>query len=466
MFTTFHELADCVEDAVWRLKGRTLAVFFNLCLDSIHRVSEDTLRNLELSSIENRCGSVDEVVSTAHEVVKRGVVESLTDITYCLLYSIVLGRSFEVILPDPTMSKMLSEKVSNYTLSLGGVCGLASLTLPRLGCRVILPVTTPNPTVVNYLKHSSLVEVLYYEDILHTVASEVAPYFLHWVFEIETGLKVRFKSSIIVSRECCRFIASCDYMTLNFPLNVVSKFVNYLFERRGLDATVVSGFQVLNRALDPEVMSKLRTLLKLITDFSHSSRSHIHIELAYCSDFEVLKYVVKALPDIVCGIGFNEEELSEVAKCIGLNYGQDFTTMLIDVASSFLEGNVLYVTVHSPHFVISVSRSKELAKYLTTAAAVGNFGVALLNKPGNPSEVLTYCYNKGSYYIEKLRSVVEGLRRLGFSHIGSGIWVKGDTYVSTYLCMNVPLGRSVGRGDTFAVFEAIALSELLHGSRR
>jgi len=439
----------------------------NQCIKSLKGVV--TAFNTNIDAVKNlREGDVERLLA------KLGIslegeteVEEISEVEHLLrglLKAIRTGNGFELSISKPEISTWILTNIRADEVRIGGQAGISANVLATLGVeRVYVHVASIPRIQAELFKDQGIFIPCKKNDAVLAVPpleayNDQHEPMIHWVFEFHEGYTVKLNGSYIQAPKSDRFIASYD--PLNSSLYIDPIFREFMRDKAiNIDKALISGFQLLKpRYPDGSTFKdKVLRTRRVVEEWKSINPSMwIHLEQAYMTNTEILRFAVEELSKTIDSYGLNEVELDVLVKAMKLT-GEVEEVNLIDkliLVSRTLKLKCL--VLHTRDFAIALTKGDVDLKCTRRALWFGSMLAATRTLTGcetTMSEVVemlrerTLPVSLESYkYHMQLSNVlnVDARRALreGFEHQGYNI-------VLVPALSNPKPVRSVGLGDTF-----------------
>lgn len=334
------------ERCIGELSGIITA--FNTNLDAIWFVGEELERiaegrKLRLDRLPQSISSIDDLVSA-------------------ILVCMKNGRSAELLIESEVVANEISSVFRPHEVRIGGLAGIQSNVLSRLGVRRIFPHVASLPEEQARVMEKRNVLIACGDGSFRDPESAVRDEdrkLVHWIFEFKRGTKLKVGDEEIQAPESNRFIATWD--ELNTRVEIDGNFSRWIGKvLREVDRAIVSGFHLLRRRY-PEGVGYEYYLNRAVEEIRRwkeiNPKLIIHFEHAHTEDLEITRSIFESLGRVVDCMGFNETELPIILRAFGMETRNGNVKGLYDGLIRLADLlKVRRINLHTRDFLMSVLR--------------------------------------------------------------------------------------------------------------
>lgn len=447
------EAVQHAHQCIRSLKGIITA--FNTNIDAVKTLREGDIERL---AAKNAISLGDDIEIEVEEI------SEVKHLLKGLLKAIKTGNGFEQSISKPEVSTWISTNIKVDEVRMGGQAGISANVLATLGIENVYVHAASIPRVQAELfkEHGILIpckkdDVVFAAPPLEAYNNQHEP-MIHWVFEFHEGYTVRLNGFYVRAPKSDRFIASYD--PLNSSLHIDPIFREFMRDKAvGVDKALISGFQLLKpRYPDGSTFKdKILRAREVVEEWKSTNQNMwIHLEQAYMTNAEILRFVVKELTKTIDSYGLNEVELNILVKAMDLiDEAKEVSLMdkLILIAKTL---KLRCLVLHTRDFAVALTKGdvdlectkKALwfgsmlaaARTLTGCEMTISEMMKVLKEHPLPVSLESYKHHmqlSNALSIEALKALREG-----FEHQGYNI-------VLVPALSNPKPVRSVGLGDTF-----------------
>ncbi|MHC1601219.1 MAG: ADP-dependent glucokinase/phosphofructokinase [Candidatus Nezhaarchaeales archaeon] len=394
-------------------------------------------------------------------------IEEISEVKHLLkglLKAIRTGNGFELSISKPEVSTWISTNIKADEVRMGGQAGISANVLAALGVENVYVHVASIPRVQAELfkDHGVLIpcrrnDAIFAAPPLTAYNDQHEP-MIHWVFEFHEGYTIKLNGFYARAPKSDRFIASYD--PLNSSLHIDPIFEEFMRSKAvDVDKALISGFQLLKpRYPDGSTFKdKVLKAKNIIEEWkSINQNMWIHLEQAYMTNAEILRFVVEELTKKVDSYGLNEVELDILVKTMDLiDEAGEVSLMdkLILIAKTL---KLKCLVLHTRDFAVALTKGNvdlegvkkalwfgsmlAAARTLTGCEMAISEMMKVLREHPLPVSLESYKYHmqlSNALNIKALKTLREGFEYQGYNIV-----------LAPALSNTRPV-RSVGLGDTF-----------------
>lgn len=273
----------------------------------------DVLLEWDLDNFNRISDSYPDVIPYADS---SSVIASVADFVGILGYYAINGFGGECDIVSESVCDFLEESFTS-SYSLGGTCAQGAAALAAIGVPLTAYVTDNSRLVMEFLnsenirfiKNGNIVDANEFGDDIDPVK--------HFILQFNKGEVLRIGGKEYVIPRSNRLIM--DYDSIHKYMPVSKDFLQYCQEQAAcMTSYNISGFNgIISLETIKERLDELTVHYKIVKE--NNPDLIIYLESAHYLNPEVKDYLFSRSNEFVSFIGFNEEELADLAKMAGVS---------------------------------------------------------------------------------------------------------------------------------------------------